>query len=118
MAKNAKELLVLTTAAATSYGGYIFYDKMIRSPSSNQVSSDQNADTQMKDQDLVIVDRKEMEKIVKMETEKTRLEKLRSLWFYPYGNPVEKKKDPPLTVPGDAGYKEEQRQKSDDGEES
>ena len=116
MAKNAKELLVLTTAAATSYGGYIFYDKMIRSPSSNQVSSDHNDDTQVKDHDLV--DSKEMEKIVKMETEKTRLEKLRSLWFYPYGNPVEKKKDPPLSVPGDAGYKEEQRQKSDDGEES
>ena len=116
MAKNAKELLVLTTAAATSYGGYIFYDKVIRSPSSNQVSSDHNADKQVKDQDLV--DSKELEKIVKMEKEKTRLEKLRSLWFYPYGNPVEKKKDPPLTVPGDAGYKEEQRQKSDDGEES
>ena len=116
MAKNAKELLVLTTAAATSYGGYIFYDKVIRSPSSNQVSSDHNADKQVKDQDLV--DSKELEKIVKMEKEKTRLEKLRSLWFYPYGNPVDKKKDPPLTVPGDAGYKEEQRQKSDDGEES
>ena len=115
MAKNAKELLVLTTAAATSYGGYIFYDKVIRSPSSNQVSSDHNADKQVKDQDLV--DSKELEKIVKMEKEKTRLEKLRSLWFYPYGNPVEKKKDPPLSVPGDAGYKEEQRQKSD-GEES
>ena len=115
MAKNAKELLVLTTAAATSYGGYIFYDKVIRSPSSNQVSSDHNADKQVKDQDLV--DSKELEKIVKMEKEKTRLEKLRSLWFYPYGNPVDKKKDPPLTVPGDAGYKEEQRQKSD-GEES
>ena len=114
MAKNAKELLVLTTAAATSYGGYIFYDKMIRSASSNQVTSDHNADTQEKDQDLV--DSKEMEKIVKMEKEKTRLEKLRSLWFYPYGNPVEKKKDPPLSVPGDAGYKEEQRQKSDEEE--
>ena len=116
MAKNAKELLVLTTAAATSYGGYIFYDKMIRSASSNQVTSDHNADTQVKDQDLV-VNKDVLEKIVKMEKEKTRLEKLRSLWFYPYGNPVDKKKDPPLTVPGDAGYKEEQRQKSD-GEES
>ena len=116
MAKNAKELLVLTTAAATSYGGYIFYDKMIRSPSSNQVTSDHNADTQVKDQDLV-VNKDVLEKIVKMEKEKTRLEKLRSLWFYPYGNLVEKKKDPPLSVPGDAGYKEEQRQKSD-GEES